>query len=341
MERVREEGPRERWRALSERVEQLEPELLRLFDRGHHGRGRALFARVSGGAGRDGHAAGAAGRGRGAGPERLRAPAGERARPRRADRRGRRLEGEAIKLVDLRLGEATDAGHFAFTEDRQVDYQGGEFEGPGNNAGSARDEWADWISKARERFVHSMAPRIGEVAGTRGWQTIFVVGDARLTHPLAEELRKPNNGHIVVEQERMLEWRSPDEIARALAPELDELRLKRELAVVEHTRDATLGVGRGTLGLRDTLNALNDARVAHLVIDEARELVGASAPDGRLSLAGEPPLGVEAADLRDEPRLTERMIERALETSARVTPVSGPAAEVLAEHEGVASVTRW
>jgi hypothetical protein len=39
--------------------------------------------------------------------------------------------------------------------------------------------------------------------------------------------------------------------------------------------------------------------------------------------------------------LTERIVERALETGARVTPVEGAASNGLAEASGIAAVLRW
>ena len=42
-----------------------------------------------------------------------------------------------------------------------------------------------------------------------------------------------------------------------------------------------------------------------------------------------------------EPRLTERMVERSLATGARVTPVSGEGAALLADMGGVAARLRW
>ena len=41
-----------------------------------------------------------------------------------------------------------------------------------------------------------------------------------------------------------------------------------------------------------------------------------------------------------EPRLTERLVERALETGARVTPVEGAARAALSEAEGIAARLR-
>jgi hypothetical protein len=75
----------------------------------------------------------------------------------------------------------------------------------------------------------------------------------------------------------------------------------------------------------EVVAALNEARVEHLVDDPELRYVGAVGGDGRLYAAGE-------GDGRgaDEPRLTERIVERAVLTGARVTPVPGAAATTLA-----------
>jgi hypothetical protein len=46
-------------------------------------------------------------------------------------------------------------------------------------------------------------------------------------------------------------------------------------------------------------------------------------------------------DCKDEPRLLERIVERALHTGARITPVVGPAADELADADGIAALLRW
>jgi hypothetical protein len=70
--------------------------------------------------------------------------------------------------------------------------------------------------------------------------------------------------------------------------------------------------------------ALNDGRAEHVIYDSALRYSGAIAPDGSLLAAGEPPgLG------KEEPRLLERILERAFHTGARITPVDGSAADNL------------
>jgi hypothetical protein len=78
-----------------------------------------------------------------------------------------------------------------------------------------------------------------------------------------------------------------------------------------------------------------------LLFDESREYHGATAPDGRLVPEGIVPPGVRDDQLAPEPRLTARMVERALATGGRVTSLSRPAAEVLTASDGVAALLRW
>ena len=100
-----------------------------------------------------------------------------------------------------------------------------------------------------------------------------------------------------------------------------------------------MAAAKAALGLFEVLAALNDARVMHLVYDPEIRYAGAIADDGHLSLPpAQRPL---AAGVVEEPRLTERMVERCLQTGARITPVSGAAAAMLADTGGVAARLRW
>jgi hypothetical protein len=60
--------------------------------------------------------------------------------------------------------------------------------------------------------------------------------------------------------------------------------------------------------------------------------------DGGLYVESETPAGGVAT--LAEPRLTERLVERSLDTAARVTPVPG-AAGPLADADGIAALLRW
>jgi hypothetical protein len=78
-----------------------------------------------------------------------------------------------------------------------------------------------------------------------------------------------------------------------------------------------------------TLRALVEGRVEHLVYDVERDY-----PDLDL---GDPALQATAKGLPTR----ERMIELALSTSARITPIEGDAARELDERDGVAALLRY
>lgn len=98
------------------------------------------------------------------------------------------------------------------------------------------------------------------------------------------------------------------------------------------------GAGAAALGLSEVIGALNQARVAHLIYDPLIRYRGSVGHDGTLYADRETTLTyASAADLR----LTERIVERALETGARVTPVEGAASDALTSASGIAAILRW
>lgn len=99
--------------------------------------------------------------------------------------------------------------------------------------------------------------------------------------------------------------------------------------------------GPTVLGLSDTVHALNEGRVIKLLLDADHQYTGSITPSGWLLAAGERRSASAAAMVHDEPRFAERMIERALETGARVTSLDRGAASELADVDGVAAHLRW
>jgi hypothetical protein len=126
------------------------------------------------------------------------------------------------------------------------------------------------------------------------------------------------------------------ELATAVADRLARDRAERHQILAKRARDASLGFGSGALGLTEVLHALNDARVEHLLYDPSVRYTGALDTDHRLlaSLHGQ-------GAMTQEPRLTERIVERCLRTAARVTPLDAGAARSLADVDGIAALLRW
>jgi hypothetical protein len=339
VEEVHESGPRERWKALTERLDELEPELTRLLSNGESGRGRALFAGVRSGTVRS---------------VQLQVPLREKVvldehpclSPLVAAMDGSVCVGiviaqrDGVRAVDVRLAEAEEIERWSF--DPNVDYEGkGGTEGRGTNLGSMKEEFDQFLSENRHRFLRSVAERLGPIADQRGWNPIILAGDARLTSQLEAGLKK-NGRELLHSKTTPGDHASAAEVLKTFADDLDELRVKRELKLVEQARDAALGPGTGSLGLRDTLDALTQARVSHLILEDGRSFSGKRSQDGAILATSDGPLVLDDSQPTiAEQDMGERMIERALATDAKVTLIQGPAAEVLAEYEGAAAILRW
>ena len=114
---------------------------------------------------------------------------------------------------------------------------------------------------------------------------------------------------------------------------MPEINRERELKLVETVKESAYsGRARGSLGPQETVEALNQGRVEHLLFDAERDYRGQGIEQG---------LAYEAPPLTDGLPVTELMIERALDTGARVTPLVGDAAAALEEHAGVAALLRY
>lgn len=340
--RVKEEEPRNRWSAVHERLDALAPEIEWLDDPKEHGRGRAVFAPVSDDA-----------------VERVAIqmplpddvvfsesayvrplvsvldegrPAGVAV----VDRSG-------VRLLEIAFGEAKDLGVFDFTEPteewRQLKGPAGANPALGQHGAPQRDLFEERLKEHIVRYVKTIgAEELPKYTGRRGWDRLVVGGESRFAQPFVEAL--PNrDGLEVVRTEHELRQLPSTDVARSVLPLLTESQRRREQELAERAREAALGGGQGALGLSDVCGSLAEGRVQHLVFDEGIEVEGFRTADGRLIPSdGDTP---SRAELVPEPHLVERMIERAFETSAEVTPVSGEASELLAPHEGIGAILRW
>jgi hypothetical protein len=188
------------------------------------------------------------------------------------------------------------------------------------------------------RFADQVAAEVLAHADLRNWERAVVGGDDRLTQPLIRVLPAPLRDHTIRDRRQLM-----DRDSRALAEIVQELlerhQAEWDLALATRVREAALAGGAAALGVSEVLAALNDARVMHLVYDPEIRYGGFVAEGGQLLSAGEQRSVPER--VFTEPRMTERMVERCLETGARITPVTGAASALLTDAGGVAARLRW
>jgi hypothetical protein len=188
---------------------------------------------------------------------------------------------------------------------------------------------------ARARLLATVAVEIDRLAEERGWERILVSGSERLTTPLVAEL--PDRlQDVTIREPRQLDELDPAKLSAVVGDRLSEDQDARALRLGLQVRDAALGAGRGALGLSEVTAALNEARAGHVLYDPDIRYTGAIAADGSLFGWSE-----GASTVVAEPRLTERIVERALDTGARLTPVGGAASDVLRDAGGIAALLRW
>lgn len=202
-----------------------------------------------------------------------------------------------------------------------------------------RDRFERRVEDNRARLLAAAATDLAAVASSRRWETLLLVGDPRLTRIVAGAL--PGTPPAVVEVPRILDGLSAAELAAAVADEFEGCRRRVARAIIARAVEAARSGGLGSAGLEETLAALAEGRVAHLVLEAEREWRGVRAPDGRLAPEGAVLPGTRTEELAEEPRLAERMVEAALATDAEVTLVDGDAAALLEDADGVAAVLRW
>ncbi|HVM57288.1 MAG TPA: VLRF1 family aeRF1-type release factor [Gaiellaceae bacterium] len=318
--------------AVEARLAALAPAVDRLADPTAPGRGRALFAGVASGEVRT------VGLQAGLPSEATLGPLAHVTPLLRADDghpRGLVLAGrDAVRVLEARAGRAEELAAY---DVESVVWDHAEKKGPvasnpgrGQKSITQRERWDRHLEADHHRRLTAAAAGLRRLAAERGWELAVLAGDPRGTEPLREALAAA--GVEVEPVERDLIDLEPAHALAHVSPALEAAAARRDLALVQHARDAAAAGGRGAAGLEDVLAALELGLVERLLLDGDREPAGAVTADGRLVAAGE---GLPA-----DPQFADRLVLRAVETAARPTVVGGAAAAALADAGGVAAILR-
>ncbi len=192
-----------------------------------------------------------------------------------------------------------------------------------------------------QRFLDQVTTVATELAGDRGWERILISGGQRWTEPTVAKFPQALRDKVFADA-RVLNGLDDVALATAVTEWVHEQHTERERQLLEHVRDAA-GSGVAALGLSQVAAALNAGRVAHLVYDLVYDpnvrYTGTVGADG--ALYGGDEVGPDGHPGTPEPRLTERLVERALKTGARISPVEGAADGGLRDAAGIAALLRW
>jgi hypothetical protein len=247
------------------------------------------------------------------------------------------VSAERVRLLEWNLGVVREVEDWEFGTWRG-DWRERKSQMPSDPArvhgvsAAGRDQHDQRLEANRERFLREAAKGIDDRIRHRHWPRVLVFGDEHHSKQLkaglgaGRQIQHVDDHNLIGKDGRAIEER--------VRGSLDSLNRARELKLVERAKSAVHAAGgRGSLGVQETLEALEQGRVEHLLFDAERDYRGALLDDSvsyETRPAGKP-----------EPVLAERMIEQAIATSARVTPLEGEAAEALADHDGVAAILRY
>lgn len=188
-----------------------------------------------------------------------------------------------------------------------------------------------------QRFLGQVTGVAAELAGDRGWERILVSAGERWTEPGVASFPQALRDKVFADA-RVLNGLDDDALATAVTEWAHDQHAERERQLLEQVHDAA-GSGGMALGLSEVAAALNAGRVAHLVYDPKVRYLGTVGADG--ALYGGDEVGPDGRPGTPEPRLTERLVERALKTGARISPIDGAADGQLRDAAGIAAMLRW
>ena len=230
------------------------------------------------------------------------------------------VSAERVHLFGWELG-ALDLVHDWEAEMYMRDWRERKSQKPANLArtqgvsASGRDQFDQRLEHNRARFLEETGRLADAEARRRGWRRLIAFGDPEQVRELSEGVQKGTELTLADQANVISEPRGKvlERVNAAVAEGNSRRQLELVGRAVEGSRTPD---GNGALGLIDVQRSLNEGRVEHLILDadgESREL----------------------ADVEDE------VVERALRTSAQVTPVENDASERVREHGGVAAILRY
>lgn len=341
-EQTKEHGPREHHKALIDRLEKLRMDLERLRDPAAPGQGRALFAGVASGEVQT---------------VSLQVPMVDRAvleqrphlRPLVAawstagPTGAAAVSADEVRVVDLRFGWVEEIAVIRYINDTEQR----ELKGPAaaNPALSQHGAPQHDLFERREdeklhRFLRSVGDHLAEHASEHGWEHLALTGDAHLVQAVTDGLPPRLADEVVTLTHPVAQLTAP-KLAATVEPALAAARQQRRQRLAGKAYESAMSANAGASGLGETLDGLQQGRVAHLLLAADGAWSGSRTADGRLVPDGEVPPGADPEAMSAEPDLAERMIELAFRNGAHVTMLEPQDAAPLDSAGGVGALLRW
>lgn len=325
--------------AVEHRISRLTPELERLLDPTASGRGRALFVAVDSGQTREVALQVPL-------PDRVVHDASAYVRPLvGALDEGREtgvlvVTSDHTRLLRWAMGEVEEieTAQFEPPEEAEAHTKAGPSPGNPDNPHHGfvnRDRYEDRLDENRLRFFRAVAEETLQHANREGWDRLVLSAPPK-TKETVRSVLAVNGGPTVVLADAVWDDSPRQQIAAQTWDVLRSIRHQREQTLVDTVLERALGGGTGALGLEAVCGALNEGRVDRLLYDAELQLEGYVGSDGTLHVTPD-----EDDSRRSDALFVERLLEKAITTSASVTPLAADTAAPLGPYDRVAAILRW
>ena len=196
---------------------------------------------------------------------------------------------------------------------------------------SGHDRFDERLADSRERFLVECGRLSAGYAEDRHWQQVDVFGATDLVRGFRQGAAAVSGPPVEVGGDvDLISVEDDGQLEERIAEGARRLALERDKALIEHALEEARGGRRGATGPQETLAALDEGRVSHLIVDAAHTAAACSRP-------------VIAADTAPSNGVVqlEPLTGRALTSSAKISTVVDGAAEMLSEVDGVAALLRY
>ncbi|MDX6601356.1 MAG: hypothetical protein QOF13_558 [Solirubrobacterales bacterium] len=174
---------------------------------------------------------------------------------------------------------------------------------------AGRDQFDERLTENRHRFLKECGRLASQVAGERAWAEVIAFSPPQYADYFRAGFHS-TSAELVLGGEVDLIAEPVGQLLEPVEEAIERRDAEQDRELVERALEEARAGAHGVTGAEETMAALEEARVEHLIVDDAR---GDSEP----------------------------LVSRALATGARITPVAGDAADLLAPTDGVATLLRY
>ena len=240
--------------------------------------------------------------------------------------------GDSIRLLQIR------AGHIDEPDDSTYEMSLGDWRpfeayasanpARGQQTVSHQEHYEARVDEQRGKLFETAAAATAERAEGLGWERLIVAAEGQVATRFHEALPEDLRRRVITTLDHNVGHEDLGAIAALLESPLEAAWLERTRRVIAQAHERAGGGGGGALGPQETIRALAEGRVDHLVLD----------PDVDISSVA----GAIPASIGGPPSmLAERAVEAAIAAGGRVSTLPVSDSEGLLDAGGMVALLRY